>query len=123
MLMEFKGSIKRLKKESDFITSLTDVIKQSFPRELPTLRINIELVNMICNNIEDYHKYKLKGQKIDKEDLFFKVFESVFGSQANASERAQLIALIKFLHENKKINSRTFLRYCFDIFRSLFNSK
>lgn len=121
--MEFKGSIKRLKKESDFITSLADVIKQSFPRELPTLRINIELVNMICNNIEDYHKYKLKGQKMDKEDLFFKVFESVFGSQANASERAQLIALIKFLHENKKINSRTFLRYCFDIFRSLFNSK
>jgi len=114
----YKGKLKLLKKDSQLIQAIYEDVKRNFA-DVNSLKFNIELINKIANEIEDYHKYKLGKKKIDKIDLFFKIYETIYG-QLNDKDKMQIVDTLTFLNDNKKIKPRKIIRFLFDILKNVF---
>ena len=64
-LIELKGSLKNIKNESDLVERITAELQENF-KDLKKVKLNIDLINQICNAIEN------SRLKIIKE-LFIKI--------------------------------------------------
>jgi hypothetical protein len=76
--------------------------------------MNIDLINQICNTIENH----VNDEHIDKLELFLKIYRSSFG-EITEQEKETITSIIKYLNDNDKIKARSlfskiwrFLRAC-----------
>ena len=95
-LVKFKRGLAR----ADLERKLGELLEQKV-KSLPDysgLKLNPELILLICNMIEEGSK---KEHNIDKKDLAMKVLDNIF--KYSESEKRLLDDQIEFLHATKKI--------------------
>ena len=111
MSIEFNGSLKNKQLEKKVIdTIVSEVIK-----------LDIELINEICNLIEEAVKSN-KIKKINKLDLFIKAHTAVFGN-ITEQEKAVLISNIEYLHNNGKIKALSISKKIINFLKELITKK
>lgn len=109
--MNYKGNLKNISLQNRLIKEVAEMIQGDF-QDLHLLKTNIELVNEICNAIEDACRYR-GIKKTNKITLFFKIFEAIFGG-ITQEEKTHLEETINYLNTNGKIKSRPLLKYIWD---------
>lgn len=85
-LIELNGNLKDLHIENVLIKTVIDEISLLFPNK-ELVRNNTFLILQICIAIEDIvFKHKLK--KINKLELFFKIYSGIFGNISENDKHA-----------------------------------
>lgn len=103
-VIEYKNSLKNVALENKIIKLISKQIKDDFPN-LANIKFNIDLINDVCDCIEDMvDEYRLK--KINKLELFIKIFESIFGGLSEPDKKI-IVGLVESLHSNGKIRVRS----------------
>ena len=102
MSIEFNGSLKNKQLEKKVIDVIVSEVIGNF-QNYHSLKLDIELINEICNLIEEAVKSN-RIKKINKLDLFIKAHNAVFGNITDP-EKAVLISNIEYLHNNGKIKA------------------
>lgn len=95
-LVKFKRGLAR----SDLERKLGELLEQKV-KSLPdfnTLKLNPELILLVCNLVEEGAEKKFN---IDKKDLVMKVMDNIF--KYTEVEKRQIDDQIEFLHSTKKI--------------------
>ena len=109
--MNYKGSLKFVHLENQLVKKVVEEIQNDF-YGLNAIKMNIELVNSVCNQIEDYIKYS-NVKHANKLDLFFNIYQKLF-SDLSEDDKKHLEELIDYLHLHNKIKARHFLQYLWD---------
>jgi hypothetical protein len=52
-IIEIKGSLKDLKKENLLVKQIRDELHPSFTSDIQSVKMNVDLINQICNAIEN----------------------------------------------------------------------
>ena len=96
IFVKFKRHLMR----SDIEKQLIDIIEQRITAlpDYQTLRVNPELILLVCNLIENG---LTKKHKSDKKALCLKVLNHIFSY--NNTENQQVDDTVEFLHSTKKI--------------------
>jgi len=95
-LVKFKRGLAR----SDLERKLGELLEQKV-KSLPdftSLKLNPELILLVCNLVEEGAEKKFN---IDKKDLVMKVMDNIF--KYSEVEKRQIDDQIEFLHATKKI--------------------
>lgn len=101
-LVKFKRGLARADLERKLGALLEEKVK-SLP-DFNTLKLNPELILLVCNLVEEGVKKKFN---IDKKDLVMKVLDNIFKYTEN--EKRQIDDQIEFLHSTKKIKKVKFV--------------
>jgi hypothetical protein len=108
-IIEIKGSLKDLKKENLLVKQrIRDELHSSFPSDIQSVKMNVDLINQICNAIENMSGRK----KINKLELFMKIYNSSFG-QIDAKDQEYVTNIIEHLHGKGKIKAQSLLSKIF----------
>jgi hypothetical protein len=75
--------------------------------------MNVDLINQICNAIENMSGHK----KINKLELFMKIYKSSFG-QIDAKDQEAVTNIIEYLHGKGKIKAQSLLSKFFRFLKS-----
>jgi hypothetical protein len=102
-IVEMKGSLKTIKLENTLIQKIREEIHSSFVNT-QDVKMNEDLIRAVCCAIEN----NVKGQKIDKLELFFKIYRVTFGD-TDEKDVHFLKTVIKILNDNGKIKARSLL--------------
>jgi hypothetical protein len=102
-IVEMKGSLKKIKLENILIQQIRNKIHASFVNA-QDVKMNEDLIRAICCAIEN----NVDGQKIDKLELFFKIYGVTFG-ETDVKDVHFLTTVIKILYDNGKIKARSML--------------
>jgi hypothetical protein len=105
--IEFNGSLKGKKLEKALIDTAVKEINSNFHNP-QALKLDIEVINEICNLIEDAVKSN-NLKKINKLELFMKIHLSVFGVSTE-QERNVIVNNVSYLHSNGKIKARSLVK-------------
>ena len=116
-MIQYKGGLKKLELQNRLIKSISEKIKCDFVN-LVVIKNDIELINEICNAIEDAVKYA-GVKKTNKLELFLNIYEAVFGVLSEDDKKA-LAKMVEYLHAQGKIKARTLLKYLFDKLKGFF---
>lgn len=112
-VIEMKGSLKGIRLESMLLQQIKNELLQSFP-DLQNVRMNVDLINQICNVIEN----TLSGKKVNKLEMFMKIHKYCFGVME--PKDAEIITnIIEYLHKNDKIKARSILNKIYRFLKSL----
>jgi hypothetical protein len=103
-VIELNGSLKELHVESILINTIVEKIQMLFPNNLSIVKGNTYLILEICNAIEDSYKKQKKGKKVNKLDIFFKIYSGLFGNISN-EDKQTLTNNIDYLHRNGDIKA------------------
>jgi hypothetical protein len=106
-IVEMKGSLKKIKLENILIQQIRNEIHSSFVNT-QDVKMNEDLIRAICCAIEN----NVNGQKVDKLDLFFKIYRVTFG-ETDEKDVHFLTTVIKILNDNGKIKARSMLSKLF----------
>lgn len=109
--MNYKGSLKFVCLENQLVKKVVDEIQNDFSG-LNEIKMNIELVNSVCNQIEDFVKYS-NMKKVNKLELFFKIYQKLF-SNLSEEDKNHLEELVDYLLLHNKIKARPLLKYLWD---------
>lgn len=102
-----------------FINSIVAQIKRDFP-DLTQVKMNVDLINVICDAIEE--NVKVNGlTKVNKLELFFKIYGTVF--QFDGNERNHLIKIVDYLNTNDCIKVVPLFTKIYRFIRSLSTAK
>ena len=105
-IINYKGSLKNLKLENELIQQIQRELRESFPH-IENVKLNLDLVKQICKANET--TCKVNGlEKVDKLELFFKIYESTFG-RLDERDRQFLASMINYLHKNNMIHARSLM--------------
>lgn len=104
-VVEYKSSIKNIALEQKIIKLISEQLKRDFPA-VDVIKFNIDIVNDICNCIEEMVDEN-KLSKVNKLDLFLKIYGSVFGN-LNENDKKIIIQIVEYLHTNGHIKVRPF---------------
>lgn len=102
-IIEMKGSLKQIKLENMLIQQIRNEIHTSFVNT-QDVKMNEDLIRAICCAIEN----NVNGQKVDKLDMFFKIYRMTFG-EIDEKDKLYLTTVIKILNDNNKIKARSLL--------------
>ena len=91
--------MKSFRVEQKLITEIKTELKTLFP-DIFKLRLNLDLVKEIACLIET--KVKTKKIKIDKLNLFFRIYENIFEG-IDPRDRDYIKNVIEYLHANGEI--------------------
>jgi len=116
----YKGNLKNLQLENLLIRKVSEQIKKDFGNILE-VKFNVELISEICNCIEEVVKSE-NLQKVDKLDLFFKIYAGIFGAIPEA-EKKLVKEVIEYLHNNDKIKPRKLIRKAYLFIKSIILKK
>lgn len=106
-VVEYKNSIKNIALEQKIIKAIAEQLKRDFPA-VDVIKFNIDIINDICNCIEEMcDEHKLS--KVNKLDLFLKIYGSVFGN-LNENDKKIIIQIVEYLHINGHIKIKPFLQ-------------
>jgi hypothetical protein len=105
--IEFNGSLKGKKLEKALIDTAVKEINSNFHNP-QALKLDIEVINEICNLIEDAVKSN-NLKKINKLELFMKIHLAVFGVSTE-QERNVIVNNVSYLHSNGKIKARSLVK-------------
>lgn len=100
MLSKFvvpKRSLAKNQKELKIVKALVAYVNQNFEDKHLLLK-SIELLNVLCNQLEDIVK---KGEGLDKKNIIIRVYRIVFGE--TIADVDFIEQTIEYLIENKKI--------------------
>ena len=97
----YKHDLKNIHLEHQLTTSINEIIKRDFP-STSVIKMNVELINMICNQIEEIVKAN-SLQNINKLELFFRIYQSMFSLDGN--EKKHVEQIINYLDNHKKIKA------------------
>jgi hypothetical protein len=117
-IIEIKGSLKDLKKENQLVKQIRDELHSSFPSDIHSVKMNVDLINQICNAIENMSGRK----KINKLELFMKIYNSTFG-QINVQDQEAVTNIIEYLHDKGKIKSQSLLSKLYRFLKSFLVKK
>ena len=120
MSIEFNGSLKNKQLEKKVIDTIVSEVIGNF-QNYHSLKLDIELINEICNLIEEAVKSN-KIKKINKLDLFIKAHTAVFGN-ITEQEKAVLISNIEYLHNNGKIKALSISKKIINFLKELITKK
>lgn len=99
-ILNYKSKeLKSIQIENFIIHSVVEQLKSDFP-QAESVKLNINLINDICDAIEEV--VKSNGLKVVKIELFFKIYERVFG-KVNEEQKVYIVNTINHLHENGHI--------------------
>jgi hypothetical protein len=109
--INYTGDLARLKYETNLIDGIVERLRLDF-KNMSTIKNNIEMINIICNIIEDV-AYNQKN--IDKRELFMKIYETIF-TDTSPQDRVFVLNIVNFLHNNGliKMKRRSLIRYLID---------
>jgi hypothetical protein len=107
----YTGDLLKLKYETNVVDNIVERIRLDF-RNVSAIKNNIEMINIICNIIEDV-SYKQKVS--DKSELFMKIYAALF-PDTNEVDKVFVHNIVNFLHNNGliKMRSRSLIRYLID---------
>lgn len=111
--MFFTGRLRNIHLEERLVKEITEKIHSDFV-SVQSLKLNIELLNSICNAVEDACRFKGLKAKGRKPDVVLKIYENTFGLLTD-EERNQVKELIEYLWVEGKIKPRSILKFLFDI--------
>jgi hypothetical protein len=117
-LIELNGSLKELHVESILINTIVEEIQKLFPN-LSIVKGNTYLILEICNTIEDAYKKQKKGKKVNKLEIFFKIYSGLFGNISNEDKQI-LINNIDYLHRNGDIKATPMSKKIIKYFKKKF---
>jgi ubiquitin C-terminal hydrolase len=117
-IIEIKGSLKELKIENMLVQQIRDEIHSSFPSDIQSVKMNVDLINQICNAIESISGRK----KINKLELFMKIYKTSFG-QMDAKDEEFLTNIIEHLHDKGKIRAQSLLSKIYRFLKSFLVKK
>jgi hypothetical protein len=104
---KYKGSLRNLKEQNELVRQLGLEIKYDFPN-LESIQLNVELINEICNKIEN--KVKTRGLKnVNKLDFFYLIYTEVFNDMTLTKNKLFINSIIDYLHANNLISSVSML--------------
>lgn len=116
-ILNYKSKeLKAIQIENIIVNSITEQLKRDFPQP-ETIKLNINLINDICDTIEEV--VKSNGLKVVKVELFFKIYERVFG-RATEEQKQYLVNTINHLHENGQIKIVSKIRKLLKWLKSFF---
>lgn len=99
-ILNYKSKeLKSIQIENIIINSIVEQLKRDFPQN-ESVKLNINLINDICDTIEEV--VKSNGLKVVKIELFFKIYERVFG-KVNEEQKVYILNTINHLHETGQI--------------------
>lgn len=105
-VVEYKNSIKNIALEQKIIKAIAEQLKRDFP-SVEVIKFNIDIINDICNAIEEMvDEHKLS--KVNKLDLFLKIYSSVFGNLSEQDKKI-IVMIVEYLHTNGLIKIKPFL--------------
>lgn len=105
-VVEYKNSIKNIALEQKIIKAIAEQLKRDFP-SVEVIKFNIDIINDICNAIEEMvDEHKLS--KVNKLDLFLKIYTSVFGNLSEQDKKI-IVMIVEYLHTNGLIKIKPFL--------------
>ena len=97
----FKGSLKDLQIENIIIKTCVEKFNLELGINVAKCKSNTEFILLLCNIIEEVlGKHKIK--KINKQDLFIKIYTEICGSIGN-EELNFIKNTIDYLHRNDLI--------------------
>jgi hypothetical protein len=102
--LNYSGNLKQIKNENQLIESIVQIIHRDFGN-MSGIKNNVELINMLCNVVEDISR----SSKIVKKDLFFKIYRRIF-QDTNDMDIVFVNNIIGFLHDNKLIKYTSLYR-------------
>ena len=102
-VIELNGNLREIHVESILINTIVEEIQKLFPN-LSVVKNNVYLILEICNSIEDAYKKQKKGKKVNKLEIFFKIYSSLFGNISN-EDKQTLTNNIDYLHRNGDIKA------------------
>jgi hypothetical protein len=102
--LNYSGNLKKIKNENQLIESIVQIVHRDFGN-ISGIKNNIEMINMLCNVVEDISR----SSKIVKKDLFFKIYKRIF-QDTNDMDIIFVSNVIDFLHENKLIKYTSLYR-------------
>ncbi len=120
MSIEFNGSLKGKQLEKKVIDTIVAEVIGNF-QNYHSLKLDIELINEICNLIEEAVKSN-RIKKINKQELFMKAHLAVFGN-ITEQEKAVLISNIEYLHNNNKIKALSISKKIINFFKEFIIKK
>jgi hypothetical protein len=101
-IIKLKGNLKSIKKESDLVKAIKVEIEENF-QDLNSVKMNVDLINQICNVIESS---KLKNKK----EVFMKIYTQVFQKMNIDNKEIQMVGeIIEYLHSNNRIKAQSIL--------------
>lgn len=109
--VKLKNNLKHLDLEKQLITTIDQRIK-SLPNH-NELRLNPELILLVCNLVENAVFDKKTKLKVDKKALVVRVLHSVFNY--TEPDKKQVDQHIEFLHANGQIKKVSFAKKCSSI--------
>lgn len=107
--IEYKGTLKNLQLENILICKVVEQVKRDFP-DLTKVKMDVDLINLICDEIEDCVKVN-KLTKVNKLELFFKIYGIIF--QFDGNERNHIVKIVESLHANGRIKVKPLLKKIF----------
>jgi hypothetical protein len=117
-IIEIKGSLKDLKVENMLVQQIRSEISESFPSDLQNVKLNIDLINQICNAVENISGRK----KINKLDMFMKIHKACFG-QMDERDSVYVKNIIDDLHDKGKIKAQSLLSKIYRFLKSWLGKK
>lgn len=120
MSIEFNGSLKSKQLEKKIIDIVVSEVNKNF-HSPQALKLDIEMINEICNLIEDAVKSN-NIKKINKLELFMKAHLAVFGN-VSEQEKNVLVSNIDYLHNNNKIKARSFIKKAISFLKLVITKK
>jgi hypothetical protein len=107
----YTGELLKMKYETNVVDNIVERIRLDF-RNIGAIKNNIEMINIICNIIEDV-SYKQRVN--NKNDLFMKIYVSLF-PDTNEVDKVFVTNIVNFLHGHGliKMRSRGIIRYLID---------
>lgn len=120
MSIEFNGSLKSKQLEKKIIDTVVSEVNKNFHNP-QGLKLDIEMINEICNLIEDAVKSN-RIKKINKLELFMKAHLAVFGVSTE-QERNVIASNIDYLHNNGKIKARSIIKKLINFLKLVITKK
>lgn len=113
--VKLKNTLKHLDLEKQLVDNIDKRIK-NLP-DYQKLRLNPELILLVCNLVEnavfDKKKKKKKIIKVDKKDLVIRVLNSIFDYAE--PEKKIVDTQIEFFYTNDDIKKVSFLKKCLSL--------
>ena len=120
MSIQFNGSLKSKQLEKKVIDTIVSEVIANF-QNYHSLKLDIELINEICNLIEEAVKSN-RIKKINKQELFMKAHLAVFGN-ITEQEKAVLISNIDYLNNNGKIKALSISKKVVNFLKDIITKK
>ena len=115
--IEYTGKLKSQLYENNIVHEIVYKLNEDF-KDVSTIKNNVELIALICNIIEDV----TRGKKMNKEDLFVKIYKKLFPDMVEA-DKVFVTNIIQFLLEKKLVKGSGFMKRLFNRVKKLFSRK